>query len=150
MDANKATYWVAVGALALGLSSEYRPGNFADVHRIAERASAELCRVAIRAEEILALATGRIGREKLPVDAMVASLDRAETVREQSGVLGERARDQAELTRERVRAQAEMIRAQVEMQRAEIERLRWNSRSRVRLTAAEGRRAVVVCPKTGV
>ena len=148
MDANKATYWFAVGALALGLSSEYRQGSFTALHRVAVRASAELCRVATRAEETLALATGRIGREKLPVDAMVASLDRAETVREQSEVLRERARDQAELTRGRERAQAEMIRAQVEMQRAEIER--WRSRSSVRLAAAEGRRAVVVCPKTGV
>jgi hypothetical protein len=150
MDANKATYWVAVGALALGLSSEYRHGSFVAVHRIAERSSAELCRVASRAEATLALATRRIGREKLPVDAMVASLDRAETVREQSEVLGERARDEVELTRERVRAEAKIIRAQVEMQRAEIEQLRWRSRSSVRLAAAEGRRAVVVCPKTGV
>jgi hypothetical protein len=150
MDVNKATYWIAVGVLALGLSSQYRQGGFTAVHRVAERASSELWRVATRAEETLALATGRIGREKLPVDAMVASLDRAETVREQSEVLRERARDQAELTRGRERAQAEMIRAQVEMQRAEIERLRWRSRSSVRLAAAEGRRAVVVCPKTGV
>ena len=150
MDVNKATYWIAVGVLALGLSSQYRQGGFTAVHRVAERASSELCRVATRAEETLALATGRIGREKLPVDAMVASLDRAETVREQTEVLRERAKDQAELTRGRVRAQAEMIRAQVEMQRAEIEQLRWRSRSSVRLAAAEGRRAVVVCPKTGV
>jgi hypothetical protein len=46
MNTNKAAYWIAVGVLALGLNSEYRHGNFAALHRVAERADSAFCWVA--------------------------------------------------------------------------------------------------------
>src|SRR5271168_1740504 len=139
MDTNKAAYWIALGALTLGLNSEYRHGDFVRLHRVAARADSVLCRIAVRAEETIAVATGNWGRREFN------SADRVEMARAQAEMLRERARDEAELfrdtvqqrvqetvretVRDQVRAQAAGMRARAEMQRAEIEQIRWRTAS---------------------
>ncbi len=152
MDTNKATYWIALGVLALGINSEYRKGSFAALHRVADRAGVELCRISTRAEEAVLLATDVTSRRAVLPDSVLAVTDRGEMAREQAEMIREQARAQAELVREQVRneilAQKEVLRARAEMQRAEIEQLRSRTRSEFRLARTVGRR-VVVCPKTG-
>lgn len=157
MDTNKAAYWIALGALALGLNSEYRNGNFAAVHRVAESAGSVLCRISTRAEQTLAVALGMTNREKSPaVDLFAANqgteMARAEAQAE-AEMLREQARASAEMVRARVRdeirAQADVIREQAEMERAQIEQIRWRTASHVGLARTANHRVTVVCPKTG-
>ncbi len=152
MDTNKAAYWIALGVLALGLNSEYQSGRFVALHRVADRAGAELCRLSTRAEESVLLATGVTSRRAMLADNVLAVADRGEMAREQAGMIREQARAQAELVREQVRneilAPREVLRAQAGMRRAEIEQLRLQTRSEFRLARTADRR-VVVCPKTG-
>ncbi len=162
MNTNKAAYWIALGVFALALNSEYQHGSFVPLHRVAACAGVAVRRIATRAEQSLAVATGRMSRRGLPVDDLLASADGAEMARAQSELLREQARDQAELLRDRVReqvreqlrkeirARADVIRAQAEMQRAEIEQMRWHTRSQFSLARTADRRVMVVCPKTGV
>jgi hypothetical protein len=149
MDTNKAAYWIALGVLALGLNSEYLKGNFVTLHRVADRAGAELCRISTRAEEAMLLATGVTSRRGILPDDVLAVADRGEMGREQADMI----REQAELVREQVRnemlAQREVLRARAGMRRAEIEQIRLRTRSDLRLATGTGRRVAVLCPKTG-
>jgi hypothetical protein len=163
MNANKAAYWIAVGALALGLNSEYRQGNFAPLHRVADRAGSVLCRVTTRAEQTLAMAKLRTSAEASLSDALVASADAAEMAQARAEMLREQNRsreDAARLrdetrdglrdrVRDEVRAQADVIRAQVEMRRAEIE-IQLRTRSPFTLASAGNRDLMAFCPKTGM
>ncbi len=152
MDTNKAAYWIALGVLALGLNSEYQHGRFVALHRVADRAGAEMCRLSTQAEEAVLLATGVTSRQAILPDDVLAVADRGEMAREQADMIREEARAQAELVREQVRneilAQREVVRARAEMQRAEIKQIRLRTRSEFRLARTAARR-VVVCPKTG-
>jgi hypothetical protein len=152
MDTNKAAYWVALGVLALGLTSEYQRGNFATLHRVAERTAATLCQVSTRAEQTL-VALGITSREQFPADGLLAARDRAEMTRDEAQLVREQARASAEMVRDRVRdefrAQADAIRAQADIQRAQIEQIRWRAVSQVRLSRADNHRVMVICPKTG-
>ena len=154
MDTNKASYWIALGVLALGLNSEYQHGSFVALHRVAEHAGSALCRMATRAEQTVAVARVFTSRERFTVDDLLAASDRAEMARAQVELLRDQARDEAELLRDRLReevqAQADVIRAQAETQRAEVEQIRLRMRSQFRLARMVDRRVVVVCPKTGV
>ena len=141
MDTNKAAYWIALGVLALGLNSEYRKGNLVALHRVADRAGAELCRLSTRAEEAVLLATGMTTRRAILPDNMLAVADRGEMAREQADMIREQVRNE-------ILAQREVLRARAEMQRAEIEQLQLRTRSEFRLARTAARR-VVVCPKTG-
>ena len=149
VDVNKAVYWIAVGVLALGLNREYQHGGFASLHRVAEKTGSVLCRATARAEETLAVATGRRTRSEFAVDRLLASTEAAEALRDRSEFLREQAQDEAEFVRAQVRAQAEAIREQAEMKRAEIRQIRQLSRVRVRLASAPSRQRVVVCPRSG-
>jgi hypothetical protein len=165
MNTNKAAYWIAVGALALGLSSEYQHGRFVALHRVAEHAGLTLCRMSTRAEQALAAARFLTPGDGAPVDSLVASADAAEMARVQSEVLQEQAREKIELLQDRIRdgvqdgvgdrirdqirAQMDAIRAQSEIRRAQIEQIRLQARSQVRLAHMVNRRVMVVCPKTG-
>jgi hypothetical protein len=153
MDTNKAAYWIALGALALGLSSEYRNGNFVAVHRVAERAGSVLCGISTRAQQSLAVALGMTNREKFRADHLLAANEGREVARAEAEMAREQARARAEMVRERVRdeirAQADAIREQAEMERAQIEQVRWRTASQVRLARTANRRVIVVCPKTG-
>jgi hypothetical protein len=149
MDATKAGYWIALGVLALGLNSEYRQGNFVTLHKAATRVESVACQITARAEETLAVATGRRTRSEFAVDRLLASTEAAEALRDRSEFLREQAQDEAEFVREQVRAQAEAIRTQAEMKRAEIRQIRQRSRVRLRLASAPSGQRVVVCPRTG-
>jgi hypothetical protein len=165
MNTNKAAYWIAVGALALGLSSEYQHGRLVTLHQVAERADLALCRISARAEQALAAARLLTVRDGSPADNLVASADAAEIMRDQSELLREQAREKIELLqdkirdgvqdgvgdriRDQIRAQMDVIRAQSEIRRAQIEQIRLQTRSQVRLAHVVNRRVMVVCPKTG-
>ena len=99
MNTNNAAYWIALGVLALGLNSEYQHGRFVALHRVAERAGFELCRMATRAEQSLAVATGLMSRRGLPVDNLLASADRAEMRRAEIEQMRWRTRSQFGLAR---------------------------------------------------
>jgi len=160
MNANKAAYWIAVAALALGLNSEYREGNFVGLHRVADRAGSVLCRLTTRAEQTLAVAQLKLlttPEEDLPntlrasADAYEMAQASAEIVREQS-----QSREEAELFRDEVRdrmrdeirAQADVIRAQAKIRRAEIEiQLRTHLPFTLANVTSPG--LTVFCPKTG-
>ena len=144
MDANKAGYWIAVGVLALGLSSEYRHGNFVTLHKVAGRVGVVACRITARAEESLAVAAGRVSGRELAVDNLLASADATSALRDRSEILRERAQDEADFVREQVLAQTEMIRARAEVRRAAIEQVR----SRLRVVFGP-QHVKVVCPKFG-
>ena len=156
MDTNKAAYWIALGVLALGLNSEYQHGRFVALHRVAERADSGLCRITARAEQTLAFARVPRSREGFPVDDLVAEADASKMTRAEGELLGEQARNEAELLRDTVRdqisdeirAQADAIRAQAEVRRAEIEQIRVRTRSHFRVVQTVNRRVTVVCPTT--
>ena len=154
MDTNKASYWIALGVLALGLNSEYQHGSFVALHRVAEHAGSALCRMATRAEQTVAVARVLTSRERFPVDGLLAATDGPEMAQAQEELLREQARDEAELLRDRLReevqARADAIRAQAEVQRAEIEQVRMRVRSQFRIARTVDRRVTVFCPKTGV
>lgn len=153
MNTNAAAYWIAVGVLALGLNSEYHQGRLVTLHRVADRAGSVLCELSVRAEESLAVATGLTNRRANLRDSVLAAADQAEMAQEQAQMIREEARAQAELVRGQVReqilARREVLRAQAQMRRAEFEQLRFRVGSDLRLTNANGRRVVVLCPKTG-
>jgi hypothetical protein len=161
MDTNKAAYWIAVGVLALGLSSEYQHGRFVTLHRIAERADLALCRISEHAEEALAAARLLTMRDGSAAGSLLASTEAADIARDHSEWVRDQAREEIELLRDRVqdnvgdrigeqiRAQADVIRAQAEMRRAEIEQIHLRTRSQVQMAHTLNRRVMVVCPKTG-
>jgi hypothetical protein len=153
MDTNKAAYWIALGVLALGLSSEYQNGNFVAVHRVAERAGSVLCGVSSRAQQSLAVALGMTNRDRFRADDLVAANEGTEMARAEAEMVREQARARAEIARERVRdeirAQADAIREQAEMERAQIAQIRWRTASQIGLVRAANRHVTVVCSKTG-
>jgi len=136
MDTNKAVYWIALGVLALGLNSEYGHGNFENVHRVADRAGAVVCRFTTRAEQTLAVAKLLIARQQSATDDF-----RPASVADEIA--------QAESVKVSVRDVREQIRAQAEMQRAQTRQIRLAARSQVRLAHMVSRR-VIICPTTGV
>lgn len=138
MDTNKVAYWVALGVLALGLSSEYRQGHFVALHQAVERADLALCGVTARAERTLAATIGATGRSELMAGARSASVTR----------LGD-GRLRSDLLRDQARAQAEVIRAEAEIRRAQMERVRSSARFQFRLVDDGNRGMTVFCPKTG-
>ena len=155
MNTNKAIYWIALGALALGLNSEYQQGRFAALHRFAQNTDSVVCRISTRAGQTLALAKMLIDREELPLDNLLASADSEELARSRAEMVREQAQDEAEMVRDtvresvrdRVRAQADMIRAQAEIRRAEIEQIRRQTTSQFRFARTVNRRVDVTCPR---
>ena len=165
MDTNKATYWIALGVLVLGLNSEYRQGKFVTLHQVADRAEVALCRASTHAERTLTAALQLVGREARPSDDLLASARNAEfdadSHKEQAEVLREQAQDEAERVREQVQvqvrdqivAQRDAMRAQIDIRRAEIQRIRDSARSQFRMVrSADGRITMtypsMICPKT--
>jgi hypothetical protein len=150
MNTNKAAYWIALGVLALALSSEYRHGSFVALHRVVNHADSVLCRITARAEQTLAVARVVTGRQGFTVDKRLASSGGAEMARAQGEFLREQAPEEAELLRDEIRAQADVMRAQAEMRNAEIEQIRWRTGSHFSLADTANRRVTAICPKTGV
>lgn len=146
----KALYWIALGAFALALNSEYRNGNFPLAHRVADRAEAVFCRIASQAEQSLAMSrvlTGR-PRPEFRVDDQFPARQQAQVER----VMAEHQRDldramalrQVDLDR----VQQRLARMQAVLERAQLKRVRVLERTRFKLTNAANRR-IVICPTTG-
>jgi hypothetical protein len=143
MDMNKVIYFVAVGVLALGLQSEYRQGNFADLHRAADQADCWMNRVALSAERTLVASTSSssfrsslfqsssysYGRN-LAAEKLVASTRAAEMARTQAEMMRDQARSRAECVRETIQ---EQVRAQAEVRRAVYQMQQELQRSQIRI-----------------
>lgn len=143
MNTTKATYWIAVGALALGLNSEYQLGKLPAVRRVADRAGFALCQLAARAERTVAMARLVIGERAIPAADSFTSTE--EMAQARAETLQDQARDRAEMVRDQVRAHAEIVRAQAEMRRAQMEQIRV-SIPRLELSRAMNRRLVIADP----
>lgn len=147
MNTDKAVYWITVGVLALGLNNEYQHGNFAALHRVAERANSVLCRVTAHAEQALLVAKVLTSHDRFTADDLLASAGATEREERDNAV---RLRD---ILRRRLpdelRAQAEIIRAQAEV-RSNMEQIRLHARSQFRFVGAANRRLTVLCPETNV
>jgi hypothetical protein len=159
MNTNKAAYWIAVGALALGLNSEYRRGNFVPLHRIADRAGSAMCRITSRAEKTLAIAKFLAGPEVGLPETLVASAGEVDTARSRVHMLRQHSREEAAVLREEmrdqvrdeIRARAEVNRARAEMQRAEMEiQLRTRSQVSFANINLRDRDVTVFCPTTAM
>lgn len=156
MNTNKAAYWIAVGALALGLNSEYRHGNFVPLHRIADRAGSAMCRITSRAEKTLAIAKLLAGPEVGLPETLVASAGEVDTARSRVHMLRQQSREEAAVLREEmrdqlrdgIRARADVNRARAEMQRAETE-IQLRTRSLVSFAISD-RDVTVFCPRTAM
>ena len=157
MNSNKAAYWIAAGVLALGLNSEYRQGNFAALHRIADRAGSAICGITTRARKTLEVAKFLTSPEEGLPGTLVASADEVDMARSHSEMLRERSRSREEATlfrdgvrdrvRDQIRAQADVIRARAEIQRAEIE-IQLRTHSPFTFANMSTRELTVLCPKT--
>jgi hypothetical protein len=153
MNTNAAAYWIAVGVLALGLSSEYQHGRFETLHRIAEHANLALDQVSAHAEQALVATRLLTTRDASGVDRLMASTDAAEMALDRSEMVREQALETMELLRDRGREGVaggirEQIRAQAEIRRAEIDEIRSRTRSEARSARMVNRRALLVCPRT--
>jgi hypothetical protein len=148
MNSDKIVYWVAVGVFALGISHEYRDGQFPTAHRVVTNAETTLCRLATRAGQTMAMARFIVDPPAAPSnqDVFVATSDFGP---EQVEMLRDQARDQAELVREQVQAQAEILRARAELRRAQIEQMRRVTESQFHFSHATDRHVTLICPKTG-
>ena len=150
MNAQKATYWIALGLLTYAFTGEYQRGAFPVFHRLASYGNSRVCRLATNAERTFALARLIVGRPALRADDLVADARplaiAGRLAEERAEMIQEQGQDQAQITREeahnradqlrdrirkqilgqkeRIRAQQEMVRAQIELQRAELQRSR--------------------------
>ena len=162
MNTNKLAYFVALVALAFGLTSEYQKGNFPAVHRALGRAENSLCRLVTRAAQTAAVAQVLVGhqpqqfqvdsdflsRQQAEVERVLAEhqADLEQVVAEQRAVIGQAmAERQSALGCARQR----LDRMQIALDRAQFQRTRALDRMRVRLSDAANRRMIVVCPRTG-
>jgi hypothetical protein len=148
---NKALYWIALGAFALALSSEYHNGNLPLAHQVADRAGSVLCQIATRAEQSLTLARVLTVRPSTEV-----SIDDQFIARQQAEVERVMAEHQADLDRAMALRQVDLDRVQqrldrmhMVLDRVQIEKLHKLDRVRFRMSDAANRRMIVVCPETG-
>jgi hypothetical protein len=157
----KALYWIALGAFALALNSEYRDGGLPLAHRVADRATAIYCKVAARAEQTVEMARLVIngsGRE-LPTDEFVArqqaEMDRA-MAQHEAEINRALALRQADLNRamglrqaELARMQENLGRVQVVMDRVQVQKLRKLGNFKFNFSDGHARKTILVCPETG-
>lgn len=151
MNTNKLAYFIALGVLAFGLTSEYQKGNFPAIHRVVGVAENSLCRLATRAEQSLAVArilTGRQHQEFRVDDEFIA--------RQQAQVERVMADHQADIDRAMDLRQADLDRVQQKLDRmhfvldrAQLQKVRVLEGTRFKLSNAANRRMIVVCPQTG-
>lgn len=157
MNTNQAAYWIAVGALALGLNSEYRHGNLVALHRVADRAGSAICRMTARAEKTLAIAKFLASPEVGLPQTLVASAGEVDMARSRAHMLREQSREETAALREKMRDQmrdeirerTEVTRARAEMQRAEME-IQLRTCSLVSFANISDRAATVFCPRRAI
>src|SRR5690242_510752 len=133
MNTNKALYWIALGAIAFGLSSEYQRGGLSSFQSIAEGTEARLAHLATDAQEALsaaAMVTGHWGVSSSK-QTLVAQADEVAGVMDMHEAQVERvvAAHEAQIAR----AQARLVRVQAELQRENIERLVREQTARVQM-----------------
>jgi hypothetical protein len=151
MNTTKAIYWIALGAFALALNSEYQSGGFPAVRRVAGRAESVLCRAASHAEQSLAMAGILAGRPRpeFRVDGQLLARQQAQVERvlaeHQADIEQAMALRQAELDR----VQQRLDRVQAVLERTQFRRNLVLERSRFKLSNAANRHISVICPKTG-
>jgi hypothetical protein len=147
MNSDKILYWVALGALVVVMSHEYRGGRFPATHRAVTNAEYTLCHLVTRAERTLAMAELVFHTPAATTGDLASMTD--DLNQEQVELLRAQALEQTELVRDQVRAQAEEMRARAEMRRAQIEQMRGVVQSQFHLSRTADRR-VIFCPETGV
>lgn len=148
MNMNKVLYWVALAAVAFGLSSEYQRGGFARLHSLAEYTEARLFSVATQAEHSL-LALGI-----LPIHARPSSTQEAMLRSDQIGRVLEL--HKAELGRaialheaELERAEARIARAQAIMAHTDLARMQVLAAPHFKVIKDADHRAITICSKSG-
>jgi hypothetical protein len=138
MNTAQGWYWIALGVLALGLSSEYRNGNLPAVERVVAQTESAVCQVAARAEQSFAEARLLVDdgdQEFLTHEAAFPrDLEQQALTREDAGL---------------ARAQARLDRMRASLERVRAVQVREFDRAIPHLAAAETRQIVVVCPHTG-
>jgi len=151
MNTNKLAYFVVLGVLAFGLSSEYQKGNYPALHRAVGVVENSLCRLATRAEHTLA--TARILTSRAPEEFRV---DDEFFARQQAQVERVMAEHQMDIDRAMALRQAhldclqqKLDRMHLVVERAQFQRTRALERARVRLTNVGNQSMIMVCPKTG-
>jgi hypothetical protein len=162
MNTNKLAYFIALGVLALGLTSEYQKGSFPAIHRALGVTENSLCRLATRAQRAVAAAQLLTGREpekvRLDDDFIVRQSAQVEQVmaEHQADIDRALAHHRADLDRVMTLRQAhldclqqKLDRMHVVLDRAQLQRVRVLERTRVQLSDAANRRMILVCPKTG-
>jgi hypothetical protein len=157
MNTQKAAYWLALAVFGLVLHSEYGHGSFPAVHRVADRASFTLCRLATHAERAVALARLIAIRPQLEASQLLAAADATELTDSQAELLREQVqneielrrvqvRDNAELLRGQTYARVDMIRALVDVRRAQLDQARSRMRAQIFTRNSANRRLVAVRP----
>ena len=112
----KALYWIALGAFALALNSQYQNGGLPLARRVADQATAIYCQVAERAEQTLVMARLMTTQPDTEV-----STDEF-VVRQQAEIDRVMALHQAELNRAMAMRQAELGRAMA-LRQADLDRI---------------------------
>jgi hypothetical protein len=162
MNSSKLAYFIVLGVLAFGLTTEYQKGNLPVIHRVVGVVENSVCQLVAHAEQTLAavqILTGHPAQELRVDDEFVA--------RRQAEVERAMAEHQSDLDRVLAEHQANLDRAvalrqsnleclqrklnrmQVVLDRAQVQKVRVPERAPVRLSNATNRRTVVVCPRTG-
>jgi hypothetical protein len=78
MATDKAIYWLAVGAVALGLNSKYQQGEFGSAHRLADCAVRSAEHAAERGLAAVSMAEVMLGRNPADVARLQGALARLE------------------------------------------------------------------------
>lgn len=158
MNMNKALYWIALAAVAFGLSSEYHRGALPCLHSLISRARSHVSLLTDQAENAVLEASVLAGRWQLSSDkqsvAVQAQLER-EVARHQADIDRAVAEHQADIDRavaerqvELARAQARLERAQEALQRAGLRRMQIFETTDFKIMKGTNHRVITICPQT--
>jgi len=149
MNANKTLYWIALAAVAFGLSSEYQRGGLAYVHSLTNCAEVRLHRMTTHAQQALVamgVFTGQF-RGSSTQPAMAAQADQlARVVALQQADLD---RAVAERDAAVARAEARVARVQAVLQQSALRRVRVLESSDFKIMDRANRRVISICPQSG-
>src|SRR5690242_9397341 len=99
MATGKAYYWLALGVLVLGLTSEYERGGFQALHQIANRSALSANCLLVKAHEYVAMARFLMGEAPKPVPMQDWTYASNEHARALAQVQAEQAARRADLAR---------------------------------------------------
>lgn len=149
MNSNKALYWIALTAVALGFGGEYQRGGFSGLHRVAQYTEARFCGVAGQAEHALfalGILPGHM-RPSLTQDALAEQADQMQRV----VALRQAELDRAMAVRdaELARAQARLARAQAVLGHTDFSRLQVLNSADFKMINEGNHRVITICSKNG-